>query len=45
MNLFEKFTKIVKEDVENTELHDEDMFRINEKIKDLEQQILNIIEG
>ena len=35
----------VKEDVENTELHDEDMFRINEKIKDLEQQILNIIEG
>ena len=35
----------VKEDVENTELHDEDMFRINEKNKDLEQQILNIIEG
>ena len=35
----------VKEDVENTELHDEDMFRINEKIKDLEQQILNIIDG
>ena len=35
----------VKEDVENTDLRDEDMFRINEKIKDLEQQILNIIEG
>ena len=35
----------VKEDVENTELRDEDFFRINEKIKDLEKQILNIIEG
>ena len=35
----------VKEDVENTELRDEDIFRINEKIKDLEKQILNIIEG
>ena len=35
----------VKEDVENSSLHDEDMFRINEKIKDLEKQILNIIEG
>ena len=36
---------IVREDVENTELRDEDMFRINEKIKDLERQIINIIEG
>ena len=35
----------VKEDVEDTNLRDEDMFRINEKIKDLEKQILNIIEG
>ena len=35
----------VKEDINNTELKDEDMFRINEKIKDLEKQILNIIEG
>ena len=35
----------VKEDVENDSLRDEDMFRINEKIKDLEKQILNIIEG
>ena len=36
---------IVKQDVEDAELRDEDMFRINEKIKDLEKQILNIIEG
>ena len=35
----------VKEDVDNQELKDEDMFRINEKIKDLEKQILNVIEG
>ena len=35
----------VKEDINNTELKYEDMFRINEKIKDLEKQILNIIEG
>ena len=35
----------VKEDVENESLRDEDMFRINEKIKDLEKQILNVIEG
>lgn len=36
---------IVRQDVENTELRDEDIFRINEKIKDLEKQIVNIIEG
>ncbi len=35
----------VREDVENTTLKDEDMFRINEKIKDLEKQIVNIVEG
>lgn len=35
----------VKEDMENTELKDEDVFRINEKIKDLEKQILSVIEG
>ena len=35
----------VKEDVDDVHLRDEDMFRINEKIKDLEKQILNIIEG
>lgn len=35
----------VKEDVNNNGLRDEDIFRINEKIKDLEKQILNVIEG
>lgn len=35
----------VKEDMDNKELNDEDVFRINEKIKDLEKQILNVIEG
>ena len=35
----------VREDVENDSLRDEDIFRINEKIKDLEKQILNVIEG
>ena len=35
----------VKQDVDDAYLRDEDMFRINEKIKDLEKQILNIIEG
>ena len=35
----------VKEDIDNKELKDEDIFRINEKIKDLEKQILNVIEG
>ncbi len=35
----------VKEDLDNQELRDEDMFRIKEKIKKLEQDILNVIEG
>lgn len=35
----------VKDDMENKDLKDEDIFRINEKIKDLEKQILNVIEG
>ena len=35
----------VKQDVNDDQLRDDDMFRINEKIKDLEKQILNIIEG
>ena len=35
----------VRKDVDDKNLRDEDMFRINEKIKDLEQQILNVIEG
>ena len=35
----------VKEDMNNRDLRDEDVFRINEKIKDLEKQILKVIEG
>ena len=35
----------VKEDMNNKDLRDEDIFRIGEKIKDLEKQILNVIEG
>ena len=35
----------VKDDMNNKDLRDEDIFRINEKIKDLEKQILNVIEG
>ena len=36
---------MVKEDMTDDELRYEDIFRINEKIKDLEQQILNVVEG
>lgn len=36
---------MVKEDMTDNELRDEDIFRINEKIKDLEKQILNVVEG
>lgn len=36
---------MVKEDMTDDELRDEDIFRINEKIKYLEQQILNVVEG
>ena len=35
----------VRKDINDTTLKDEDMFRINEKIKDLEKQIVNVIEG
>ena len=35
----------VRDDMNNGELKDVDVFRINEKIKDLEKQILNVIEG
>ena len=35
----------VREDMNNGEIKDTDVFRINEKIKDLEKQILNVIEG
>ena len=35
----------VREDIQNPGLKDEDMFRINEKMKELEKNILNVIEG
>ena len=35
----------VRQDVNNENLRDEDIFRINEKIKELEKQILSVIEG
>ena len=35
----------VRQDIDDKNLRDEDIFRINEKIKDLEKQIINVIEG
>ncbi len=35
----------VRQDVNDKNLKDEDIFRINEKIKELEKQIINVIEG
>ena len=35
----------VRKDMDDENLRDEDIFRINEKIKDLEKQIVNVIEG
>ena len=35
----------VREDMDDRRLTDRDIYRINEKIKDLEKQILNVIEG
>ena len=44
-NELKDMDNFVKEDMNNPDLKDSDMFRINEKIKDLEKQILNVIEG
>ena len=44
-NEIQDMNNIVEQDVNDLSLRDEDMFRINEKIKDLEKKILNIIEG
>ena len=41
----EDMDKYVKQDINDKNLRDEDIFRINEKMKDLEKQILNVIEG
>ena len=35
----------VKQDVDDKNLKEEDMFRINEKMKELEKKILNVVEG
>ena len=35
----------VTDDMDDRKLRDEDIFRINEKMKDLEKQILSVIEG
>ena len=35
----------VRQDLQDVNLRDEDIFRISEKIKDLDKQILNVIEG
>ncbi len=35
----------VRQDIDDKNLKDQDIFRINEKIKDLEKQIINVIEG
>jgi len=34
----------IKEEINNKNLNDEDIFRINEKIKNLEKQILNVVK-
>ena len=44
-NEIDDMDSYVRKDVDDKNLRDEDMFRINEKITDLEQQILNVIEG
>ena len=44
-NEIDDMDSYVRKDIDDKNLRDEDMFRINEKIKDLEQQILNVIEG
>lgn len=35
----------VRQDLNDNQLKDEDIFRINEKVKELEKQIINVIEG
>ena len=35
----------VRQDINDNQLKDEDIFRINEKVKELEKQIINVIEG
>ena len=35
----------IKQDVDDKNLKEQDMFRINEKMKELEKKILNVVEG
>ena len=42
---FKDMENAVQEDMNNRSLTNEDVFRINEKVKELEKQILAIIEG
>ena len=44
-NELKDMDEYVKQDMVNPDLKESDIFRINEKIKDLEKQILNVIEG
>ncbi len=44
-NEIEDMEDYVKQDVQDANLSDREVFAINERIKDLEKQILNIIEG
>ena len=41
----EDMENYIRQDLENKNLTEEDIFRINEKIKDLEKQIANVVEG
>ena len=49
LNLIKKeiqeMEEYVKQDILDMGLKEQDMFRINEKMKDLERQILNVVEG
>ena len=45
INKLQDMKEAVKEDLNNKELRDEDIFRIKEKVKELENKILRIIEG
>ena len=44
-NELKDMDEYVRQDMNNPDLKDSDIFRINEKIKDLEKQILKIVEG
>ena len=41
----EEMETFVKQDVDDKNLKEEDMFRINEKMKELERKILDVVEG